>query len=141
MRTYVLAVQVDDDSPLFEVIDKIDIGDVNLEKYERWHNGFSNGNVTVIKNGGLERVTLGSFWDGNSLIINESGEDLKHYSKENTLLLLSNNYVFAGLNLSQEEYFRGKFEAAAESNLIGLDVTDMENIEVGSVWNGTGFIS
>lgn len=141
MQTYVLAVQTDSASTLFEVIDKINFVGPDSEKSKRWENGFLNGNVTVVKNNGLENITLGSFWDGENLIINESGEPLKYYNKENTVLLLSNNYVFAGLNLSQDENTRAKFEAAIESNLIGIDATNMGKVEIGSVWNGTEFIN
>lgn len=142
MGRYALAVQVEEDSSLFEVIDMI-ITDFAPDSalIDRWNNGFLNGNVTFIKNDNIEKASPGSYWDGNNLILNESEELIKRYNKENSILALSNNYVFGVLSLSENEYSRQKYEAALESNLIGIDVSNIQGVNIGSIWNGTEFIS
>lgn len=142
MGRYALAVQVEEDSSLFEVIDMI-FTDFSPDSalIDRWNNGFLNGNVTFIKNDNIEKASSGSYWDGNNLIFNESGELIKRYEKGNSILVLSNNYVFGLLLLSENEYSRQKYEAALESNLIGIDISNIEGVNIGSIWNGTEFIS
>lgn len=142
MGRYALAVQMEEASLLFEVTDII-VTDFHPDPalVNRWNNGFLNGNVTFIKNNKIEKVSYGSYWDGNNLILNESEELIKRYNKENSILALSNNYVFGVLSLSENEYSRQKYEAALESNLIGIDVSNIQGVNIGSIWNGTEFIS
>lgn len=141
MNTYAFAVQLEENSNFFEifVITSIYV-DMPNNIFIRWQNGFLNGDVSVIKNN-IGTIKEGSFWNGNSLVDNESGNILNIDYIDGSrygIILLSNNYVFGGANVSGVNV--EKFEAALESKVIGIDITNTD-ANLGSIWDGTQFVN
>lgn len=142
MDTYAFAVKLDSGSNLFEVFEQVFIGgEKNPEIKLRWKKAFSEGNVTLIKNENIEKISVGSFWDGSNLIFNENELPLQYYDKNHCAIALSNNYVFGTLIIADDVNVKEKFDAAFSSEVIGIDTTDMPEANLGSIWDGTKFIN
>lgn len=142
MYKYAFAVQLEENSNLFEIFDIILINQSsNNEMINRWKKGFLNGNVTLLKNNNVEKISENSFWDGEKFIFNNNFKSFEYYNKNLSIVLLSNNYVFGLINLPEDQYVKDKYEAALDSNVIGIDISNIDNVELGSIWNGTEFIN
>lgn len=138
MSLYAFAVKIENNSNLFEVFELINVEDTQSMS-NRWKQAFAAGNVSLIQNVNVEKISMGSKWDGENFIFNEDGEVLKYYNKDNAAIMLSNNLVYGGILFADEPHSRAMQIAAVNSENIGIDVTDIPGVNLGSIWDGTSF--
>ena len=96
MKIYVFAVKLDEPN-LYEVFERVAITEYQ-KMYDRWEKGFSEGNVSLIRNTNIEKISIGSTWDGENFIFNENQD---YYI---------NLYIKTENNLNNKEYIELNFE-------------------------------
>lgn len=138
MKVYVFAVKLDEPN-LYEVFTRVAITQYQ-KMYNRWKNGFENGNVSLIRNSNIEKISFGSTWDGTNFKFNENEEPLEYYDKDRCAIVLSNGSVFGHLIFGPEQESIDLLSAATQQEAIGIDVTDIPGINFGSIWDGERFI-
>lgn len=138
MKIYVFAVKLDEPN-LYEVFERVAITEYQ-KMYDRWENGFSEGNVSLIRNIDIEKISVGSTWDGTTFVFNENEEPLEYYNKNNCAIVLSNNKVFGHLIFGPEQESIDLFLAATQHEVIGIDATDVPGVNFGTIWDGEKFI-
>lgn len=138
MLRYAFLVKLNKD--ILQVINIIEIDDEDrLSPFERWKTGFAVGDVSLIIDKSIDKVSIGSFWDGKKLIFKEGTEIVYDYDNERSGLVLSKNFVFGAIGFNLNKDIKERFLNAANKKIIGIDVSNIENVEVGSFWDGKKF--
>lgn len=138
MLRYAFLVKLNKD--VSQVIDIIEMDENDsFSPSERWKTGFAVGDVSLIIDKSIDKISIGSFWDGKKIIFKEGTDIIYDYDNESSALVLSKNLVFGSIGFNLNKDIKKIFLNAANKKIIGMDVSDIENVEVGSFWDGKKF--
>lgn len=141
-KKFAFAVKLEEFKNLYEVFDIFIITDQHPDMLERWSNGFSNNDVEVINIFNVipnaETFDIGSIWDGEKFIPGKTIHTIELKQNATPYIFLDTNKVSFGAHIvgKTHPFYYKKWEAAMTSKVIGINLTDYSNINLGYLWDG-----
>ena len=83
-----------------------------------------------------QKFNLGAYWNGKSFILNSEKEPILFDQRADTYVFLSENIVFGRFKIVHEHGFIEKYRAAIESDVIIVNLSKYDDVNLGDFWNG-----
>ena len=139
-RKYAIGVEVDNNGS-YEVFDVIMLPFNDDEFFHRWNNGMSSGSAKVIYVSGVSSIYVNDIYENGVFSRGEnSGKEIIISPGRDTFAFLSNNAVFGSMSFESGSFGAQKYMAASSENMMAFDITNLPDVNLGYVWNGSEFI-
>jgi hypothetical protein len=134
---YALAIEIEDQ--LFEIFDILYF-EKDSEIDLRYRYG-TLGDTKGIYPKDNRKIKISSFWNGIDFISDEEKDYIETDPLQDLYILISNNIVFGGIIKNKNTIENDKYQAAFEGNVILINVSLVDNVGLGDLWDGKKIIS
>lgn len=102
---------------------------------KKWKDGFSKKPILVDARG-HKNLSIGSEWNESSFILTDNEKEIDYYH-DDQYALVADGKVF-GLIIFPNDMLKNieKYDAATGSKVIGLDITEINNVRIGQLTDG-----
>jgi hypothetical protein len=145
IHKYALLTDIGNDKhEIFHIVRFTDDDEIGLDRLTRYENALdAEDTIFGMIATGKENVFLLSTWDGSNLTAPEVGVPYMEYPglPEDTseYALLSDNKIFYMTAIKQGTHSDLKFDAAFSNKVSFKRITDVENVALGYIWDGSQF--
>ena len=134
---YALAVEIEDQ--LFEIFDVLYFEKDSEIDLRYRHGTLSNTKGIYPKEN--TKIKIGSYWNGIDFISDEEKDYIEIDPSQELYIFISNNIVFGGVIRDKDTIDNYKYQAAFEGNVILIDVSSINSVGLGDLWDGKKIIS
>lgn len=128
---YALAVQLNEN--IYEIFDILYF-EKDSEIDKRYKHSISLG-ATAILAPTLHNIKIGSVFSENKFIVDNQDNIRVFQDEDIAYVLLSENKVFGIIVMNKESIDYPKFNAAFDSNIIVIDISDQDGVGFGDIWD------
>jgi hypothetical protein len=130
---FALAVEIDKD--LYEIFE-IFFFDKESKISQRYDQATSNGAIGIVAPD-HNNLDIGSILVDNKFITNSQKDIVSFAENDAVYTLLSENKVFAIITIDKNKDLFAKYDAAFESNVIVLNVSNKNSVGMGDIWDAS----
>ena len=128
---FALAVEIDKD--IYEIFDMFFL-EPNTPRAQRYNKAVSNGAIGILAPD-YNNIKIGATLVDNKFIVDSQEDVLQVKENDRVCVFLSENKVFGLIIMDKDSYQFIKYDAAFESNVIVLDISNEEFVGFGDIWD------
>jgi hypothetical protein len=139
MRKFAFAVEIEPNE-VFEIFEVVSVPDTFLNIQNGWLQGLSRGASRIVQISGVDGISSGdTYADG---VFTNKSQTNSFVMSDNVVAfaLISNSIVYGFVSIEKNSFTAEKYLAAVQENTAVFDVTDISNVAVGTMWDGSAVI-
>ena len=139
MRKFAFAVEIEPNE-VFEIFEVVSVPDTFLNIQNGWLQGLSRGASRIVQISGVDGISSGdTYADG---VFTNKSQTNSFVMSDNVVAfaLISNSIVYGFVSIEKNSLTAEKYLAAVQENTAVFDVTDISNVAVGTMWDGSAVI-
>jgi len=129
---FALAVEIDTD--IYEIFDVFFFE--NIEISQRYSKAISTGAIGILAPD-YNNIKIGATLVDNKFIVDNQENILEVQENNVVFVLLSENKIFGVIIMKKDAPNFAKYDAAFESNVIVLNISDEESAGLGDIWDAS----
>jgi hypothetical protein len=139
MKKYAFAVEIDPNE-VFEIFEVINVPDTFPSIQKTWSDGIALGIPKLVRISGIDGLSSGDTYVDGVFTNNSETNSLTISEDIVAFALISNSTVYGFVSMEKNSFNAEKYLAAVEENTAVFDVTDIPNVTIGTMWDGSAVI-
>lgn len=140
MNKYAIAVETET-SGIYEVFEIMSIPEFSEEFINRWNEGTSSGNASMMHITGVPFVAIGDRIEKGKLISQGGSKKVNLADDIEVFALYSDGVVFGTISAEKGSFSEEKYMAASSGKTLVFNATGISGVVLGATWDGTQVVS